>query len=238
MKKLVFGLIAIVMFSSLSFGQSNSKNPNDKVGRLHNEVLEVFQSKFAGKGLSITEICAETTKIANTNAEIVALNGGKKVTVNTNLITEAASDFKNQFRTVIQNSKLSSSGKVKTQEFIDYMFSLTFSEGYTKYQDFYNYVVEFENGVMSDLKLTSSDKSAILSGTSTARYSVYYWDKKYGGANQPNSAGKRGFWGSLLVGLCDAGGAVLGYIESQSVSTAISTGSAASNAAGEQVDRK
>jgi len=238
MKKLVFGLIATVIISGVSFAQANSKNPHDNVGKLHNDVVASFQAKFAGSGLSISQACAETEKIVNANADILKLNGGKPVKVSTELVVSASTDITNQFKNVIGASKLSAAGKVKTQELMDYMFSIAFSSKYTTYQEFYNYVVSFENGVLADTKLTSSDRSAILSGTSTARYSVYFWDRQYGGQNQPNSAARRGFWGSLLVGLCDAGGAVLGFMEAGSVTTAISTGSAASNAAGEQIDKE
>lgn len=117
------------------------------------------------------------------------------------------------------------------------MFKLGFSDNYTTYQEFYTYVERFENGVLADSKLNSNDKSAILAGTSTARYSVYYWDNELGGKTQSNTPSKRGFWGHVLVAVCDAGGAVLGYLEGGVVS-AISVGTSASNAAGDQIDKK
>lgn len=237
MKKLVFGLIATVALTSISFAQSNSKNPHDSFGKLHNEVVAVYQAQYAGKGLSMAETCAQTEKIVNQNAAIVALNGGKYVKVNTELIVESSGDFKNQFVNVINNSKLSGEGKLRAQELLNYMFTIAFTEQYTTYDAFYSHIVEFENSILSNSKLTAADKTSILCGTSTARYSIHFWNKQYGGANQPNTVAKRGFWGSLIVGICDVGGAVVGYLEG-GVATGLSTATGASNAAGEVVDSK
>lgn len=230
----------MLMFSQVSFGQTspaNSKNSYDNVGKLHNILLEDFQSKFAGKGLTIEQICSESEIIANNNKEYVLLKDENYKSVDPTMIKNASEDFKNSFQNVINNSKLSFEGKLRAQELIDYIFSVGFNSQYTKYSDFYNYIVSYENKILSNSKLTVNDKAAILSGSSTARYSIYFWDKKFGGSNQSGLASKRGFWGSVIVGVCDVGGAVLGYLEG-GVSTAISTATSASNVAGEVIDKK
>lgn len=240
MKKVLFGFVVLLMSSQVSVAQTspaNSKNQYDNVGKIHNILLEEFQSKFAGKGLSTEQICSETEKIANGNAEFIKTKDGAYKPVNYLFIESSSEDFKNSFRNVINNSKLSTEGKLRSQELIDYVMSVGYSKDYTKYSDFYNYIVSFENRILANAKLTANDKGAILSGASTARYSIYYWDKKYGGSNQAETAGKRGFWGSVIVGACDVVGAVVGYIEG-GVSSGISTATSASNVAGEVVDSK
>jgi len=240
MKKLLFGFVVMLMVSQVSFGQTspgNSKNTYDNIGRLHNVILEEFLSKFAGKGLTVEQICSETEKIASNNKEFVSLSNESIKPINVAMIKNASEDFKNNFQTVINNSKLSAEGKLRAQELIDYIFSVGFNAQYTKYSDFYNYVVSYENKIMANAKLTVEDKAAILSGSSTARYSIYFWDKRFGGSNQAGVAAKRGFWGSVIVGVCDVGGAVLGYLEG-GLQTAGQTASAASGMAGEVVDSK
>ncbi len=238
MKKVLFGFVMLFMSSQVSVAQTspaNSKNQYDNVGKIHNILLEEFQSKFAGKGLSVEQICLETEKIANNNPEFVALKDENYKPINVEMIKNASQDFKNNFQTVIKTSKLSAEGKLRAQELIDYIFAAGFNSQYTKYSDFYTYIVKFEDRIIANSKLTVEDKGAILSGTSTARYSIYFWDKKFGGSSQP--AAKRGFWGSLLVGVCDVGGAVVGYLEG-GVSTGVSTATSASNVAGAVVDSK
>lgn len=240
MKKLVFGFVVMLMFSQVSFGQTspaNSKNSYDNVGRLHNIILEEFLSKFAGKGLTVEQICSETEKIANNNQEFLSLKDENYKPIDVAMIKNASGDFKNNFKTVIDNSKLSAEGKLRAQELIDYIFSVGFNTQYTRYSDFYNYVVNYENKIMSNSKLTAEDKAAILSGSSTARYSIYFWDKRFGGSNQAGLTAKRGFWGSVIVGTCDVVGVVVGYLEG-GIDTAISTGTSASNLAGQVIDEK
>lgn len=236
MKKLLFTLSAALV-ATVSFAQANSANSMDYMGQQHNVTVEDFLAKYPGTGHTLQDITAKTITITEANPVLAKYKDATYKPADYKEIETASADYSNQFHNVISTLPLSTAGKAKTTEFIDYMFKLSTTTAYTPYQDFYNYVVTFEKGVSSNSALTAQDKGAILTGTSIARYSVSMWDKKYGGANQPLTASKRGFWGSLFVGVCDVAGGVYGYATSGgNVLTTIQDGASASTWGGEISD--
>jgi hypothetical protein len=217
MKKLLFGLIATVMFGFVGNAQSNSKNEYDYVGKTHNEILNEFLKDY-DKNLSIQEICTKIQSIANKNQTYLSL---KEPKIDYRFIENSKDDFTNKFKNVINNTTASSTAKNEMQSLIDYMYTLAFSSSKPEYKDFYNYVLNFESKIISNSSLSASDKKLILSGTSTARFSAFLWSQKI---QQTEVNSRRPWWAWAIVGVADVAGAFGGGVANVGTAAAASGG--------------
>ena len=97
MKKLFFTLATTIVLSLVASGQANPNNALDYIGRIHNDVVTSFVNQYAGQGLTIAQICANTERIANSNTDFLKVKDASYTPVRASLIEEASADFKNQF---------------------------------------------------------------------------------------------------------------------------------------------
>ncbi|KQB39835.1 hypothetical protein RC62_1529 [Flavobacterium aquidurense] len=173
-----------INLSGLS-GPENNTNPYDSVGRLHNEVLEIYLSHTFDNALStntLTEdIMNEIQSITSSNTINIVEDCRSPFAYNT--INALVTNPQNSAFDIIQNSVLTSSGKTSLTTFIDSVTGIN-SESY---QDVYDFIKSYESEILSSTDLTNQDKRIILTTSSIVRYSVYYdmvkdrdWDTSVG----------------------------------------------------------
>jgi hypothetical protein len=208
MKKILFGLIATVMFTGLSFGQSNDpsnpKNEFDYVGKIHNEaMLEIINSP-------------ESKRMFERDSKSYCLNLLSKNNIDTKAYLIATEDVN-----VEKNlGKFSNNVTLCTQEQIQSWFDKKFinenvktylmnlsliTEDYYKnfdYKTFKSNVIKLEEKAYL---LKNDDKVFMLSTASIARHTVSFWSNNSGNLARYTGT-PRG------LGLADLGGAVAGGI--------------------------
>ena len=230
MKKVIFGLIAIA-FSFFSNAQSNIKNKFDYVGKLHNEIVDTYlKNNFSYKNSE--ELCKQVNEIASKNKNFISIVGSDNFKADSKTIDFGINDFKNYFKNIINNQPMSESGKQNSQKLVNYIFEKGFSTNKVSYQELFDYIVNFENGIIVSKDLTDLDKQVILSSSSVARYSLYFWDNHFKGSNndsQTTSAQGRSWWQWVIVGACDVAGGIAGAAGTPAL--AVTTAASASTAA-------
>lgn len=78
-----------------------------------------------------------------------------------------------------------------------------------EYDDFWTLIVAWEDDVLNDVSLSTSDKEMLLGCASILRYSGFYWANEDIGNNWARQGGgpKRKWW---EIGLADLGGGIFG----------------------------
>lgn len=189
MKKLIFGLIAIVMLGFVGNAQDykNSLNKFDEIGEIHNLLMNDLINKNLAKDLEISTVVAEIRKLIENNSTYRDAIGAENLDFDTNLIDNAIADYKNNYANLIKNSSLSSYSKKIVQEILD----LTFNEN-TSYQSFISSIKKKENYIISS-SIGSDEKENLLKTTSVARHSAYLWavSKNLDGSNNATTAAKK-----------------------------------------------
>ncbi|MGV9004441.1 hypothetical protein [Flavobacterium sp.] len=154
---------------------SNTKNPYDYVGRIHNEVLDAY---FAADSLPFTfsTIVNEVVLKALANVSFSNLNSIPYSLSSSIRIYDIAADS-----TICQAGILTQSiGGTKTR--IDFAYFLDeffiFCDEEDDYGLLYNFIVSYEDAVLYDAFISENDRKVILKSTSIARYSAYARKKK------------------------------------------------------------
>ncbi|WP_293891492.1 hypothetical protein [Flavobacterium sp.] len=174
MKNLLFGLIATVLLSNLSFGQSaaNSKNEFDYVGKLHNEILSQLIKNNKVSEMSISEISKKVKEIALSNQNYLdKFKGVGYYELTDEDIKKGIADYPNKFASITDNAKISSGAKETLTKLIVYLFD---NGEKLDSKELYNFIISFENEV-NNSELKDDEKGLILSTTSIVRYSNFYW---------------------------------------------------------------
>lgn len=213
---LLLGLIITVSYSSAQ-NPANKANEFDYAGKIHNEISTKYLTDYKDSKHDARNVCSIAEGYTLKNAKLVQLG---EASVDCDLIERGADDYANQFRNVVKSSELSSNGKAKAQELIDYMFELAFKEKNTSYNDFYNYVVAFENEIISNRSFASKDKKMLLSGASVARHSSLLWMIRYNQNLSKKSTNDfkiitpvvRRWWEWAAIGVADVAGTIIGTI--------------------------
>jgi hypothetical protein len=206
MKKLFFGLVAMVFLSATAQSVTNKNNPYDSAGILHNQILTEFLSKHGAdkkmtseKALEITNSICKSKKLEGKYLSFSEFNDG-------------ARDIKNNFRGVVSKSPLSESGKAELQKLFDYMLNNGFS-GKANYKESVTFILELENIILKNKNLSKSDSEFLLKSTSVGRHSIGFWNDYYNRetTSNKNSTEEGPRWIRwLLVGAADICGGVAG----------------------------
>ena len=178
MKNLVFGLIAAVLFTNLSFGQkidaSNSKNEFDYIGKAHNDGLAKIIENEENVALFKNDNFSFTIKTINEigfkTDGFVNLSKNEKV----NAELEEVS-FLNATLTNEMIDDYSKKGYISSdvQKYLTEILSLvTIVDKGGDFNGFKNKMITLETK-LNDLK--GNDREFLLSVASLSRYSVAYW---------------------------------------------------------------
>ena len=121
MKKLVFGLIATVLFINVTFSQSpeNPKNDFDYLGVIHNEVLKEFFKKNNTPNMSIEEILKNIAPIILENENYSSRFGKEYNSITVEQIKEYMPDIANNFNTLVDDQKISNEAKSYLKELLN-----------------------------------------------------------------------------------------------------------------------
>ncbi len=138
MKKLVFGLIAVA-FSLISNAQSNSKNDFDYVGKFHNEIVDTYLKNNLSFS-STSDLCSKINDLASKNKNFISIIGRDNYKVDSKVIDNGISDFKNYFKNTINNQPISVNAKQDLQNLVNYLFEKGFSKSDISYEELFNYI--------------------------------------------------------------------------------------------------
>ena len=146
------------------------------------------------------------------------------------IIQKVLDDKDNDFRNIFANADVSDYGKHRLVEFSNLILNAKDKDNSnTQYDDLYNGIVTYEKSVISDEKLSDADKQVILVTTSVSRYSFYKWYSIYSKSVPAGKVVKK-WWEWLIVGVCDAAGAVAGAAGGVGGSIAAGVGASAAGA--------
>lgn len=154
---------------------SNSANPYDIAGQLHNELYEAY---YADDSLStsVTGISSRVVMIAQENDSFVSLAGPNYSFLSNNRINYILANIDSCTSEVMDTSLTTAEAKTSLSAFISSLLVLCESE--EDYGIIYQFMIAYENDILTNSTLTNSDKMIILTTTSIARHSVYERKKK------------------------------------------------------------
>jgi len=201
---------------------SNPKNKFDYVGDIHNQIIFVYVKKYGREKKSTDEICKIIQEIAINNENLQKLPDAKENSkVDCDLIKKGIEDFPNQFKNIVESFNISRKAKSKLQELIDYNFDVAFKIENTSYEEYHRHIIEYENDIIENV-YNKKDFATLLSSSSTARYSAYFWKKEIDELQTSISTTKRKWWQWAIIGVADIVGVAGG---------GMGTGAGASSAA-------
>lgn len=208
--QVAFALILLVSFNSVAQitidpnDPGNATNPFDDAGKMHNEAVKLFLEKYSDEKLSVEEILDRSYEICVS----LGMKGEKLSAVD---FYSGMNDAKNNFRSIINSTDLSNSGKLKFQELIDYMMNNGLA-GSLKISEFNKYILTFENNVLSNRLYSKSDRESLLKYSSIARHSSNFWYTYENSSSYENNAdGNPPRWIRwVIVGASDIAGAAAG----------------------------
>lgn len=166
-------------------GPENASNPYDSIGRLHNEVLEIYLSTHSDNSLSentsTEDIMAQVQLIACSGTINIVQDCSSSFAYNT--INTIVTNPENSTASIIDNSILTSQGKADLRILIDSLAEIDDES----YQDINEFIISYESDILSSNVLNNQDKRIILTTSSIVRHSVYYeeirdrdWDSSVG----------------------------------------------------------
>ena len=208
MKKLMHGLIATVIFTGLSFGQtnepSNPKNEFDYVGRIHNdELLKIITSKSASE-LFVKNPKEYIVNLLTINK--IESQGYTSALEDNNVVSKLGKFDNNVTMCTAQQINKWFNDNYISDDIKSYLEDLNLIiEKYYEdlnYNDFKSSIIELEDGANS---LKNNDKIFILTTASITRHTVSFWSNNATSLNRYTGT-PRG------LALADAGGAVAGAI--------------------------
>jgi hypothetical protein len=208
MKKLVFGLIATVVFGGLCYGQkndpSNPKNEFDYVGKIHNEALEKIMNSKTEKELFVNNPKKYCINLLKNNK--IETAGFISAMEDKNVIDKLGK-FDNNIPIVLEEQiPLWYENKYINENVKEYLIKLNLIT--EKYYTDLNYVTFKKDIILLEEKaysLNNNDKVIILSTASLTRFTVSYWSNNASSLNRYTGTGRG-------LGLADIGGAVAGAV--------------------------
>lgn len=200
---------------------TNTDNPFDEVGVIHNQGVAYFMKNYAGKKMTVSEIVSVTDKylLSNTSFTKNMRIGAENATFSTNSdkISDVLADKDNNFKNVVSKAECSDYAKTK----LSTLFSITLSEKENESADYnllHSKIIAFEKDILEDKKLSEEDRKLVLMSTSISRHSLYFWYTSI--PKSANGRIARKWWEWVLVGVADAAGGVAGAAVGSGVASA------------------
>lgn len=200
MKKILFGLLAVVMTAFNVNAQQNTANKLDFVGKIHNEILADFIKQSSGKKLTNDEVLKLVQEITLKNNDYASRYASDYKGLTNDQVEQGISDFPNQFENTVNELKISDETKRILNELLNETFKT--DEKGMDYNRYYAYVVNLEEKTIAS-ELPETEKNLILSAASVARHSGYFWTE-----SKDAPEGKKHF-GWVIGG--DIVGGILGF---------------------------
>ncbi len=153
------------------FSPSNSLNPYDSVGNLHNEIVDIYLSANHTH-TSVEDINDEIQTLIM--ASTTVSDSSSLILPGTDVIADILSSPYTSLMDIIDNSDFTSYAKIQFADFVDSLMMMSEEE----YEDLYEFITLYESSVLIDIALNSNDKRIILTVTSLVRHSFYYSKKR------------------------------------------------------------
>lgn len=163
--------ISLMKPKMILLGPENIANPYDSLGRLHNEILEIYLTTSTGSAV-IEDIMAQIQSIGLSNAINIVQDCSAPSSIN--IINTIINNPQNSATTIIENSILTVEAKIKITALLETLSALKARP----YEDIYEFITMYESNILSNNLLNSEDKRILLTTSSIARYSIYYKKKK------------------------------------------------------------
>lgn len=184
---------------AISTTPSNPKNPYDFIGEGHNAILQYVDSRGGVTSLN-------DDQIAVVISEFTSKNYGSALPKDAVLSTRKNIE---QFLARFQNSGmvvLNANGSASYKGYLDTLIKKLTGpiESKVSAQPFIKAVIELENQILADKKLSAEERTSILSATSVARHSSLYWEQ----LNPPATNAKNKIIRWLFTVACDIEGAI------------------------------
>lgn len=183
----------------------NAANPYDAAGWIHNALFESYYEN-ASNAKTVSAIISRVEALANTNANFISIKTPSYHPVSVERVQYLLDHPKTCLSDIISNSTLSAEAQLSLTTFINSLITTFDSE--SNCDELYQFVSEYEKGILNTTLLTARDKQIILITTSIARHSTYLAKKKPKKNTDPD-------W-TILVGhvIAAADGAEYGSAES------------------------
>lgn len=145
---------------------ANPLNPYDDAGRAHNKGLSFVLTHIRSIDRSkVDEVLKVTSQYATDSLK------SSLPTDATTAVKELIADDKNQYENEISHSKLSETGK----QYAHVLVKIFAGDRGRSFEQLKSTIVALESNVLADKALSTADRQSLLSASSVARYSLYYW---------------------------------------------------------------
>ena len=153
----------------------NSNNPFEVAGQLHNTLYESYYSADSLEE-DISSISNRVTQLANQNIVFMSWAGSSFPVISKDKIDYILSNSSVSQTEIIESSLIAPSSKSSFSDFIDSVVLLCDTED--DYFVIYDFIVTYEESILSNTTLSAYDKKIILTTTSIARHSAYERKKR------------------------------------------------------------
>lgn len=147
---------------------ANPANPYDSVGYLHNLLLSGIQP-CVGSFSPLTN-----QEISGCIIPMASKEGLNESGTPFYLASLIVMDSKNDFRNIIANSRYSGQAKALLNQFVQTVKTAAINSN-GDYTSIKAAIMRYEQQISGNTALSNDEKAMILSVTSVARYSTYYW---------------------------------------------------------------
>lgn len=157
--------------SGILFSPSNSSNPYDSVGVLHNDILDIYLSGNHTH-TSVEDIDNEVQSLIM--ASTIVSDSSALILPGIDVIADILNSPDTSLTNIIDSSDFTGYAKIQFADFVDSLMMMSNDE----YEYIYDFIILYESSVLTDTSLISNDKRIILTVTSLARHSFYYSKKR------------------------------------------------------------
>lgn len=154
--------------NTATLGPANPANPYDSVGYLHNLLLSEIQPCVA----SFSPLTNQ--EISGCIIPIASKEGLHESGTPFYLASLIVKDSENDFRNIIENSRYSGQAKALLNQIVQIVKTSAINSN-GDYTTIKAAIMRYEQQISGNSALSNDDKAMILSVTSVARYSTYYW---------------------------------------------------------------
>jgi len=199
---------------------SYEKNIYDNTGKLYNRLLNEYLIKNGQKYTSLRKMVSVSNELCLTDVELQKKYFGESSFLDHLEIGKILTDGRNHYTNIIKNTSLSPFAKERLS-FLYYKMQ-AYNEITTEYQVIYDYIVNFEDSIMTSSRLSSHDQQVVLIATSILRHSLGYWSYKNDTVQDENGIKERWRW--IIISVAGSVSAVAGGIsEKTAIASAIAT---------------
>jgi len=203
-----------MQFKKLDAYPDNKDNAYDASGKLHNEICEAYLMADYTTD-SLAEIIAKVELVSARNSNFISMKPIAYQPPTANQISLILNSADPKATAIIANSEMSTKAKLRLETFMNSPSIL--AGQYADYEVLYQFIIDYEDTIITDSLLTVTDKRLILTTTSIARHAYYFASKK---KKRPRDRDWDINWTGIIAGTEGAGESMAKAI-TMSVVTAI-----------------